>query len=702
MYLSFYNLKVKPFQMSTDPDFLWLGEQHKEALAILKYAIMENKGVLALTGDVGTGKTTLINALIQSLGKDTLAATVYDPSLEVLEFFNIIASAFNMDKTFESKGQFIIHFRQFLQKARERKQKVLLIIDEAQAVEAELLEEIRLLSNLEQEHIRLLNIFFVGQNEFVDILQEYRNRALRQRITIRYHIEQLTLDETEAYIRHRLGVSGTKAPIFSSDAMDEIFAFSGGYPRLINIICDHALLSGYVQELDTIHANTIRECREELLISRKSSKYPVHDQGITLPEAPGGAPADAPEISEQDWGFSDQRQPFSGRETDAVPSERDPEHVKGRRMPKSVAVVLLAVVGAVAGYVYFQDGTNTGKPRTFSVTKPKEVSRSMKTAPTKDTVPVRPLEPESLKKTAPIKGEPLDAVPAPRFAGEPQIPSASLPDKASGEISTSTSTPAKTPTQPKTSETARQDYGKPVEKVTAVKPAPKPVQVEKDTSNKDLTAAKKLSAKEASPAGSSGSSKKPAAAPASSWEKPPAQTSAVKEEPPVVHQMVTQEKERSAAAMPEKKSTPVQSDTPPVSLKRPAPEPESDAKRRVSQFNLQDQLKIFLNAYCRTYERKNLDMFGAFFAPDAVEQGRPFKSWAPKYRENFNKIDSMIYNIEMDRYATQDETGEVRIEGTFQVRAKLSGSEKWRKSSGRISMVVEPYKDSFRVKQLNY
>ena len=230
MYLSFYNLKVKPFQMSTDPDFLWLGEQHKEALAILKYAIMENKGVLALTGDVGTGKTTLINALIQSLGEDTLAATIYDPSLEVLEFFNVVATAFGMGETFESKGQFIIRFREFLKDARERKQKVLLIVDEAQALGPELLEEIRLLSNLEQEHIRLLNIFFVGQNEFVDILQEYRNRALRQRITIRYHIEQLTLDETESYMRHRLKVSGTEATIFSPGALDEIFAFSGGYP----------------------------------------------------------------------------------------------------------------------------------------------------------------------------------------------------------------------------------------------------------------------------------------------------------------------------------------------------------------------------------------------------------------------------------------------------------------------------------------
>lgn len=734
MYLSFYNLKVKPFQMSTDPDFLWLGEQHQEALATLKYAILENKGVLALTGDVGTGKTTLINALIQSLGEDTLAATIYDPSLGVLEFFNVVASAFNMGKTFEGKGQFIIHFREFLRKARERKQKVLLIIDEAQAMEAELLEEIRLLSNLEQEHIRLLNIFFVGQNEFVDILQEYRNRALRQRITIRYHIEQLTLDETEAYIRHRFRVSGTEAPIFSSGAVDEIFAFSGGYPRLINIICDHALLSGYVQELDTIHAHTIRECREELLISRKSSKYPVHDQGIPSPEAPvrelsggigipemGSEPLeDDPisfslvlpkrkpdvikpkgdlEIPDQDWGFSDQRQRFPGRDTDIIPSERDPEPVRGRRMTKSVAVVLLAVIGAIVGYVYFQDGTNTAKPRIFSVTKPKEVPRSMKVPPTNDTAPVRhpvsqapeitdkvqdktvedprfftvrPPAPESLEKTPPIKGEPLDAVPSPRFAGE--SPTAPASEKPGAPVVLGPDSGAK-----ETVKAATPAKGKPSGWGSP------------DPSKKTLVAA-------SVPDKTSGNVSTPASTPA----KPPAQTAAVKEEPMVVHQMVTQEKERSAATMPEKKSVSVQKDAQAVYLKRPAAEPETVAKRTVSQYNLQDRLKTFLRAYCRTYEQKNLDMFGAFFAPDAVEQGKPFKSWASQYRQNFNKIDSMIYNIDLERYATQDETGEVRIEGIFHVRAKLSGSGKWRKSSGRITMVLEPDKDSFRVKELIY
>jgi type II secretory pathway predicted ATPase ExeA len=743
MYLSFYNLKVKPFQMSTDPDFLWPGKQHKEALATLKYAVRENKGVLALTGEVGTGKTTLINALVQDLEDDKVAATICDPSFDVLEFFNVVSAAFKMGKTFESKGQFINYFRQFLLKAYGRKQRVLLIIDEAQGINSETLEEIRLLSNLEEDHIRLLNIFFVGQNEFIDILQEYKNRALNQRIAIRYHLEPLKLSETEAYVRHRLHVGGTEAPIFSPGAIDEIFAFSGGYPRLINIISDHALLRGYLLELDTIHENTIRECREELLVSKKSSNYPDHDQKITSPKAEVGVPEGGLEISEKDWGFSDNGQRFLGQDTDIIVSEDSPKPVKRRTVPMAIGVVLLAAVGVATGYVYFQDGTNTVKSRIFSFLKLKDAPRSMKVPPSEKkslilppvpeksevstkvegekngesrffTVP--PPEPESLEKAAPKKGKPLDAVPPPRFAGESPRPSASektdtpvvlAPGSGTGEtvkaaIPTedkrfaSASTPAKPLVEPKTSETARQDYGKP----TAVKPAPKSGWTQSDTSGKDLTAANDLSEEKGS---SAVSSKIQATGPtAFSSAISPERTVISQGDTTVTHQMVTQEKEPSAVTMPDKKNSAVQSDGRAVSLNQPVGGPESGSERTFGLNNLQDRLKTFLNGYCRTYERKDLEAFSSFFASDAVEKDKPFKSWAPQYRQNFNKIDSMIYNIELERFATQDKTGEVRIEGTFQVRAKLSGSKKWRKSSGRISMVLEPYKDSFRVKQLNY
>lgn len=272
--------------MSTNPNFLWLGEKQKEALATLKYAIMENKGVLALTGDIGTGKTTLINALIKDLEEDKVAATIYDPDLEVLEFFNAVAAEFNMGRTFESKGEFILHFKQLLKKAFKRGQKVLLIIDEAQGADTELLEQIRLLSNLEEDNIRLINIFFVGQNEFIDIISDKQNRALRQRININYHLVPLKESEVKEYILHRLNVAGLKENIFSDNSISEIFYFSNGYPRLINIICDHALLTGCVKEVKTIDGEIIKECANGLFLTRGNNDYYKNDLKTTQEAIP--------------------------------------------------------------------------------------------------------------------------------------------------------------------------------------------------------------------------------------------------------------------------------------------------------------------------------------------------------------------------------------------------------------------------------
>jgi hypothetical protein len=197
-----------------------------------------------------------------------------------------------MGRGFASKGEFLITFKRFLKKVRAQNKKVLLIIDEAQQISNELLEEIRLLSNLEDDYIQLLNIFFVGQNEFIDILNEYKNRTLRQRITVSYHIDPLTLNETESYIWHRLKVAGSKARIFSSDAVQEIFSFSNGYPRLINIICDHGLLIGYVMEILIITADIINECKEKLHISGFNVGQDAYNSGdeieskLKLPSIP--------------------------------------------------------------------------------------------------------------------------------------------------------------------------------------------------------------------------------------------------------------------------------------------------------------------------------------------------------------------------------------------------------------------------------
>jgi len=286
MYLSHYNLKEKPFQISTDPKFIWFGEKHQEALAVLEYGVIDNKGFLLITGDVGTGKTTLINALLKRLGNDVIVANITNPILEEMDFFNIVANEFNINKHFSNKADFLIHFSRFLNDCYTKKKKVILIVDEAHKLDQNLLEQIRLLSNIEKQETKLINIFFVGQNEFIDIISDKQNRALRQRISINYHLEPLRESEVKAYILRRLNVAGLKENIFNDHSISEIVSFSNGYPRLINIICDHALLTGYVKEVKTIDGEIIKECAHGLFLTRENNDYPKNDLKTTQEAIP--------------------------------------------------------------------------------------------------------------------------------------------------------------------------------------------------------------------------------------------------------------------------------------------------------------------------------------------------------------------------------------------------------------------------------
>ena len=291
MYLSYYNLKEKPFQITADPKFLWLGEQHQEALSTLVYGIRESKGFLLLTGDVGTGKTVLVNRLVSMIDVAANVAAIPDPSLETLDFFNCLSDAFEMGRKFESKGEFLAHIRKFLLTAAAKNKKVLLIIDEAQRLNHELLEEIRLLSNIELKNRKLINIFFVGQTEFNNILIESRNKAVRHRIAVRYHITDLSAEDTVKYIAHRLKIAGTSKKVFTSAAIDEIYSFAEGNPRLTNIICDHALLTGYSSDLPIIDADVIQECATDLRIpdepmkKKQEKKQSINTKAQTAPEA---------------------------------------------------------------------------------------------------------------------------------------------------------------------------------------------------------------------------------------------------------------------------------------------------------------------------------------------------------------------------------------------------------------------------------
>ncbi len=264
MYQKFYNLREEPFSLSPDPDFLYLSEVHQEGLANLQYGLIQKRGFIVITGEVGTGKTTLINALLSEIPQEVKTAFISNPKLERGEFFYLLSRAFKIEYD-DNKAKFLINFTEFLKKADQNGENVVLIIDEAHCLPEELLEEIRLLSNLETPHSKLVNIILVGQPEFEKILDNPKFRALKQRITLRHRLLALDREETRNYVKVRLSRAGAKdTGIFSDRALDTIHEYSGGVPRVINLLADHSMMTGFIKEARTIGDKIIRECAKEL------------------------------------------------------------------------------------------------------------------------------------------------------------------------------------------------------------------------------------------------------------------------------------------------------------------------------------------------------------------------------------------------------------------------------------------------------
>lgn len=267
MYEQYYGFQEKPFSLTPDPHFLYLSKVHKRALAYLTYGLQDKKGFIAITGEIGAGKTTIIQALLKQLDSNTMVARVINTKVSPLQLLKMIMRDFGIESDSCSKDDLLEKLNQFLLEQYSRGHNTVVIIDEAQNLDPAALEEIRLLSNLETEKEKLLQIILVGQPELRITLSLPELRQLRQRITVSYHISHLTHDEVGEYIKHRLSVAGVKErEIFIPLAVEEICKVAGGIPRLINIICDAALVTGYVQERKHVDDTLIREVMGELMI----------------------------------------------------------------------------------------------------------------------------------------------------------------------------------------------------------------------------------------------------------------------------------------------------------------------------------------------------------------------------------------------------------------------------------------------------
>jgi general secretion pathway protein A len=265
VYQQFFGFTSAPFEMTPDPSMLYLGETHREGLATLLYAVQAGKGFVVLSGEVGTGKTTLLHALLAQLDSNTPSAFVFNPGLEPLDFFHVVFDEFGIEAVCRTKAEYLLALNQYLIECIKEDRRALLIIDEAQNLSPEMLEEVRLLSNLETPTSKLLQIMLVGQPELDQMLDRNDLRQLKQRVALRHRLRAFDADELEHYIEERMRLAGYSGKeIFKRGARRELLRATGGIPRLINNVCDSALLTAYAQGEDTIDAGIIREVASEL------------------------------------------------------------------------------------------------------------------------------------------------------------------------------------------------------------------------------------------------------------------------------------------------------------------------------------------------------------------------------------------------------------------------------------------------------
>ena len=762
MYLEHYNLLEKPFEMSPGPRFLWLGEKHLEALATLKYGIYENKGFLLLTGDVGVGKTALIHRLIKEIYASKVVAYVPNPGLEPLDFFNILAHELRIDKSFDSKGAFLIEFKRFLIKRHAENKKVLLVIDESQRLYHELLEEIRLFSNIELENRKLINIFFVGQPEFNQILLEPRNRAVKQRIAVRYQVEPLNHEETSHYIEHRMQVAGATRKIFTSNAISDIFKFSNGCPRLINIICDHALLTGYAAELKIIGSSVIRECEPELKIPEDSNNPPdrpsqqenFKSDRIDIPLSVATTPKSKYRIhpvligllgifigflsyyflwpttykSRQTTTLQELTEPLNDKTKAIMEKRLDPTQIAKVEQPtKPIGIEPIPEEDPAQNQLDMETAEQTPKllAKNQSTAAPQSpvIQDTISDEPTNSITPsVQPQEDTISDRST----DQVDEKPNAISNGEQPVKDEPSEEEADKFVTDSNENKSLKDLTEKTNTNVPEK--KSVEDSRVESPAPSLVAKSESLTNEESPQKNQENITELNKTEIS-ITKPPSISENLSEEKLIPQTKPAplvdESEPPIIRQNKTPEntliesnnsitenanKEPSQEVSNQELSPPIKKEKPvPIAEKSvEAPkekntlakiDPAVEAKLVIKK--LEDRVRSFLKHYCNTYASKELGNFARLFGPDAKENGKLFSTLLPKYQRNFNAIEQIEYRIDLIKFDYEENVDTVKIEGKFLLKWRPYG-QNWRENSGKIFMDLDEKGESFIVQRLDY
>ena len=296
MYESSFGLSKNPFALTPDPTVLFTTASYREALAGITYAILKRKGFVILSGDAGTGKTTLLNSIVSTMPDRAVFARIVNPTLSASEFFELLLIEFGIPGVSSSKAQRLVQLREFLTRADEEGRAAVLVVDEAQTLTPTLLEEIRLLTNFETGSAKLLQVILSGQTELLSMIDQHELRQLRQRVAVRVHLAPLRPPEVAQYIAYRWMRSGGKTVPFSEDALRAVAEGSHGIPRLVNSICDSALMLAYGAVSDRVEMHHVLEVLRDLGIIKAAVRTPA---AAHTPDAGPPEPRVAPPVEPQ-------------------------------------------------------------------------------------------------------------------------------------------------------------------------------------------------------------------------------------------------------------------------------------------------------------------------------------------------------------------------------------------------------------------